>query len=53
MRSPSTRTKIKRPEGSTVTAIIGVGPRSASGITAELDVYLPNLSEADASQGVR
>lgn len=44
------RTKIKRPEGSTVTATIGVGPRSEGGfgITAELDVYLPDLPEADA-----
>jgi lipoyl-dependent peroxiredoxin len=51
MRTASLRTKIKRPEGSTVTATIGVGPRSEGGfgITAELEVYLPGLSEADAS----
>ena len=50
MRTASARTKIKRPEGSTVTATIGVGPRSESGfgITAALDVYLPDLPEADA-----
>jgi Ohr subfamily peroxiredoxin len=50
MRTASLRTKVKRPEGSTVTATIGVGPRSEGGfgITAELDVYLPGLSEADA-----
>jgi osmotically inducible protein OsmC len=50
MRTASLRTRIKRPEGSTVTATIGVGPRSEGGfgITAELDVYLPGLSEADA-----
>src|ERR1700753_2976855 len=50
MRTASIRTKIKRPEGSTVTATIGVGPRSEGGfgITAELDVYLPNLPEAEA-----
>jgi osmotically inducible protein OsmC len=50
MRTASARTKIKRPEGSTVTATIGIGPRSEGGfgITAELDVYLPGLSEADA-----
>src|SRR5580698_4010987 len=50
MRTASARTKIKRPEGATVTATIGVGPRSEGGfgITAELDVYLPGLSEADA-----
>jgi osmotically inducible protein OsmC len=52
MRTASVRTKIKRPEGSTVTATIGVGPRSEGGfgITAELDVYLPGLSEAEAKQ---
>jgi lipoyl-dependent peroxiredoxin len=50
MRTASLKTKIKRPEGSTVTATIGVGPRSEGGfgITAELDVYLPELPEADA-----
>jgi osmotically inducible protein OsmC len=50
MRTASARTKIKRPEGSTVTATIGVGPRSEGGfgITAELDVYLPGLPEAEA-----
>jgi osmotically inducible protein OsmC len=50
MRTASAKTKIKRPEGSTVTATIGVGPRSEGGfgITAELDVYLPELPEADA-----
>jgi organic hydroperoxide reductase OsmC/OhrA len=46
----SAQTKIKVPEGSTVTATIGIGPRSEGGfgITAALDVYLPGLSEADA-----
>jgi lipoyl-dependent peroxiredoxin len=50
MRTASSRTKIKRPEGTTVTATIGVGPRTEGGfgITAELDVYLPELPEADA-----
>ena len=50
MRVGSQQTKIKVPEGSTVTAEIGIGPRSEGGfgITAELDVYLPGLSEADA-----
>jgi len=45
MRTALARTKIQRPEGSTVTATIGVGPRSEGGfgITAELDVYLPAL----------
>jgi osmotically inducible protein OsmC len=54
MRTASARTKIKRPEGSTVTATIGVGPRSEGGfgITAELDVYLPKLCEAEAKEVV-
>ena len=52
MRTASARTKIKRPEGATVTATIGIGPRSEGGfgITAELDIYLPGLPEADAMQ---
>jgi osmotically inducible protein OsmC len=50
MRTASARTKIRRPEGSTVTATIGIGPRSEGGfgITAELDVSLPGLPEAEA-----
>jgi osmotically inducible protein OsmC len=50
MRTASARTKIKRPESATVTATIGIGPRSEGGfgITAELDVYLPDLPEAEA-----
>ena len=50
MRTASTRTKIKRPEGSTVTATIGIGPRSEGGFgfTAALDVFLPDVPEADA-----
>src|SRR5580698_9765640 len=52
MRTASARTKIKRPEGTTVTATIGIGPRSEGGfgITAELDVYLPGLPEAEAKR---
>jgi lipoyl-dependent peroxiredoxin len=52
MRTASARTKIQRPEGSTVTATIGVGPRSEGGfgITAELDIYLPTLPEAKARE---
>lgn len=50
LRVASSQTKIKVPEGSTVTATIGIGPRSEGGfgITAALDVYLPGLPEADA-----
>jgi lipoyl-dependent peroxiredoxin len=52
MRTASAKTKIKRPEGSTVTATIGIGPRSEGGfgITAELDVFLPDLPEAEAKK---
>jgi Ohr subfamily peroxiredoxin len=52
MRTASARTKIKRPEGATVTATIGIGPRSEGGfgITAELNVYLPDLPEAEAKE---
>jgi len=50
MRVAAAQTKIKLPEGSTVTATIGIGPRSEGGfgITAELDAYLPGLPEAEA-----
>ena len=50
MRVASGQTKVKVPEGTTVTATIGIGPRSEGGfgITAALDVYLPGLSDADA-----
>jgi len=50
MRVASAQTKIKLPEGATVTATIGIGPRSEGGfgITAALDVYLPGLAPADA-----
>jgi Ohr subfamily peroxiredoxin len=52
MRVASGQTKIKLPEGSTVTATIGIGPRSEGGfgITAALDVYLPGLPDAEAKQ---
>ena len=50
MRVASQQTKIKVPDGSTVTATIGIGPRSEGGfgITADLDVSLPGLPEAEA-----
>ena len=50
MRVAQQQTKIKVPDGTTVTATIGIGPRSEGGfgITAELDVYLPGLPEAEA-----
>ncbi len=50
MRVAANQTKIKVPDGSTVSATIGIGPRSEGGfgITADLDVYLPGLQEAEA-----
>ena len=52
MRVASAQTKIKVPEGSTVTATVGIGPRSEGGfgITAALDVYLPSLPEPEAQK---
>lgn len=52
MRVASGQTKIKVPTGTTVTAEIGIGPRSEGGfgITAELDVYLPGLPEEEAKK---
>ncbi len=52
MRVASSQTKVKIPEGTTVTATVGIGPRSEGGfgITAELDVYLPGLAAAEADQ---
>ena len=50
MRVAASQTKIAVPEGTTVTATIGIGPRSEGGfgITAALDVLLPGLPEAEA-----
>jgi len=50
MRVAAQQTKIAVPEGTTVNAKIGIGPRSEGGfgITAELEVYLPGLPEAEA-----
>ena len=50
MRVASSQIKIKVPEGSTVTATVGIGTRSEGGfgITAALDVYLPGLADAEA-----
>ena len=52
MRVAAGQTKIKVPDGSTVTATIGIGPRSEGGfgITAALDVYLPGLPEDEAKK---
>ena len=50
LRVAAAQTKIKLPEGTTVTATIGIGPRAEGGfgITAALDVHLPGLVPADA-----
>lgn len=50
LRVGAQQMKTKVPDGSTVSATIGMGPRSEGGfgITAALDVYLPGLSEGDA-----
>lgn len=44
--------KIKVPDDTTVTATIGIGPRSEGGfgITADLEVSLPGLAKADAQK---
>ena len=50
MRVAAQQLKTKVPDGSTVTADIGIGPRSEGGfgITAALDVTLPGMAEAEA-----
>jgi Ohr subfamily peroxiredoxin len=50
MRVAAQQLKTKVPDGSTVTATVGIGPRSEGGfgITAELDVLLPGMADADA-----
>lgn len=50
LRVGATQVKTKIPEGSTVSATVGIGPRSEGGfgITAALDVYLPGLAEDEA-----
>ena len=44
--------KVKIPSDATVTATIGIGPRSAGGfgITADLVIVLPGLERAEASK---
>ncbi len=52
MRFAATQGAPKVPDGSTVQATIGIGPRSQGGfgITAALDVYLPGMSDDDAKK---
>lgn len=50
MKAVASSLKLKVPTDATVTATVGIGPRSEGGfgITAELLVKLPGLAEADA-----
>jgi lipoyl-dependent peroxiredoxin len=50
LRVAARQEKMTVPEGTTVTATIGIGPRSEGGfgITAALDIYLPGMPEAQA-----
>ena len=50
MRVASQQGAAKVPQGTTVTATVGIGPRSEGGfgITAALDCYLPGLSDDEA-----
>lgn len=52
MRFAGTQGAPKAPDGTTVTATIGIGPRSEGGfgITAELDVYLPGMAKDEAEK---
>lgn len=52
LRVGAAQLKTKVPDGSTVSATVGIGPRSEGGfgITAALDVYLPGMSEAEAQK---
>lgn len=52
MRVAAGEMKTKIPDGATVKATIGIGPRSEGGygITAELDVYLPGMPEDEADR---
>ncbi len=52
LRVAASQLKSKVPEGSTVSATIGIGPRSEGGfgITAALDILLPGLDRADAEK---
>jgi Ohr subfamily peroxiredoxin len=52
MRVAAQQLKTKVPDGSTVTAEIGIGPRSEGGfgITAALDVYLPGMEAGEAQK---
>jgi len=52
LRVGATQTKKKVPDGTTVTATIGIGPRSEGGfgITAALEIFLPGMSQDEARE---
>lgn len=52
LRVGAQQLKTKLPEGTTVTATIGIGPRSEGGfgITAALDVFLPGMPADEAAK---
>ena len=55
MRVASSQTKIRVPPGSTVTATVGIGPRSEGGfgITANLTIRVPGFDHAKAQELVQ
>ncbi|NIJ08946.1 Ohr subfamily peroxiredoxin [Sphingomonas vulcanisoli] len=52
MKVAGMQLKLKVPDDTTVTATVGIGPRSEGGfgITADLEVNLPGLDKADAQK---
>jgi lipoyl-dependent peroxiredoxin len=52
LRLSAAHAKVTVPEGTSVTATIGMGPRSEGGfgITAALDIYLPGMPSSQALQ---
>jgi len=52
MKAVAGAQKLKVPNDATVTATVGIGPRSEGGfgITADLDIGLPGLEHADAQR---
>ncbi|MET0344602.1 MAG: organic hydroperoxide resistance protein [Polyangiales bacterium] len=55
LKAVSGKEKLKVPAETTVTATVGIGPRSEGGfgITADLKVHLPGLDKADAERLVQ
>ena len=55
MKAVAGKEKLKVPAETTVTATVGIGPRSEGGfgITADLKIHLPGLDKADAERLVQ